>query len=88
MANTERTRQVENVLNARYAAEDAEIARLQAEMNFHPDASPFWDTPKGQETLEAAASYGIKATNTNKERCEIYAAAKQNAAYSDGRRYV
>lgn len=88
MANTTRTRFVENTLAARYAAEDAEDARLQAELNFHPDASPFWDTPQGQDILEAAAGRGIKATNTNKERCEEYARAKQNAAYADGRRYV
>lgn len=61
---------------------------VQAEPNFHPDASPFWDTPKGQEVLEAAAQMKLKATNTNKERCEIYGAAKRNAAYPQGRRYV
>lgn len=69
--------------------DEAERKRIQAELNFHPDASPFWDTPRGRETLESAHAMKLKATNTNKERCAIYADAKRNAAYphASGRRF-
>ena len=52
----------------------------QKELNFHPDNSPFWDTPGGQEVLEFAHANAMKATNTNKERCAIYARAMRAAA--------
>lgn len=66
----------------------AERNRIQAEFDFHPDASPFWETPRGQDTLESASKLGMKARNTNRERAEAYAAAKMNAAYPTPRRYV
>jgi hypothetical protein len=66
----------------------AEIKRIQAELDFHPDASPFWETPRGQDTLESAAKLRMKAKNTNKDRLEAYAWAKRNAAYPNPRRYV
>lgn len=61
--------------------------KVQAELNFHPDRSPFWETPTGQDILEAAAQMKLKATNTNQERCAIYAEAKRNAAYPACRRF-
>jgi hypothetical protein len=50
-------------------------AEVQAELNGHPNASPFWDSDRGQEVLEAAKAYGIKAQNSNKDRARIYAVA-------------
>jgi len=52
----------------------SEIEQAQAALNTHPDRSPFWDSPMGQEALECARSNGLKAQNTNRERAAIYAA--------------
>lgn len=41
-------------------------------LNLHPDASPFWDSPDGQEALEAAREFQLAAQNTNRERCRIH----------------
>lgn len=51
-----------------------EIALAQADLNFHPDASPYWDSDRGQESLYIARAHGLKARNTNRERCAKYAA--------------
>ena len=60
--------------------ERAAVRRAQANLDFHPDASPFWDSPAGQETLEDAKLYGLKATTTNRERIERHATALRNVA--------
>lgn len=50
-----------------------EIQQAQRELNTHPDASPFWDTPMGQAVLEIRKLKGLAAQNTNRDRCAIYA---------------
>lgn len=49
-----------------------EIAQAQADLDFHPDASPFWDQA-GQDSLYIARRAGLKAKNTNRERCRLHA---------------
>lgn len=49
-----------------------EIAQAQADLDFHPDASPYWDQA-GQDSLYIARRAGLKASNTNRERCRLYA---------------
>lgn len=65
--------------NANIPADAQRRIRVQTQLNLHPDASPFWDTPDGQDILHEAAAMKLKATNTNKERCAIYAEAKRLA---------
>lgn len=50
---------------------DEMVAALNA-LNFHPDASPYWDSAAGQEDLDVARRAQLKASNTNKERCALY----------------
>ena len=52
---------------------DRQIAEVQAALDFHPDASPFWDGDQGQEFLSEARALGLSARNTNRERCALYA---------------
>lgn len=49
-----------------------EIEQAQQALNLYPDASPFWDSARGQETLEVAAAHHLTAQNTNRERCAIH----------------
>jgi hypothetical protein len=56
-----------------------EIANAQADLNFHPNASSFWDSSTGQEVLEIARAHKLDATNTNRERCALHAAAMREA---------
>lgn len=57
----------------------------QANLDFHPDASPFWDGPLGQETLELAKELGLRVTTTNRERIERHACALRNVALDERR---
>lgn len=50
-----------------------DVADAMKALNFHPDASPYWDSPEAQEVLRCAKYCGLKAQNTNKERCNEYA---------------
>jgi hypothetical protein len=52
----------------------------QANLDFHPDASPFWEGPLGQEALECAKAHGLKANTTNRERIKRHAEAMRNVA--------
>lgn len=53
-------------------SEAKEIAAAQVALDSHPDSSPFWDSPMGQETLELARRYGMSARNTDRERRAIH----------------
>ena len=50
----------------------AEINAAQLELNRHPDNSPFWDSPSGQDVMDIAKECGLKATNTDAERRAQY----------------
>lgn len=51
----------------------AEIRAAQAALNLYPDASPYWDSAAGQDTLDVAKAYGLKPTNTNADRITAHA---------------
>lgn len=51
----------------------AEIEEAQRHLNLYPNASSFWDTDSGQETMRIARQYGLESENTNRERCRIHA---------------
>lgn len=50
----------------------AERVAAQKALDLYPDNSAYWDSVAGQETLECARLVGLKATNTNRERCARY----------------
>lgn len=50
-----------------------EIAAAQRDLDLYPNASSFWDTDSGQETMRIARQYSLESTNTNRERCKIHA---------------
>lgn len=56
-----------------------EIALAQADLNFYPDASSFWDSSTGQDVLDIVRMHNLKATNTNRERCRLHAAAMRES---------
>jgi hypothetical protein len=56
-----------------------DIAAAQAALNLYPDASPYWDSSRGQETMRIETAYDLKATNTNGDRCRIHGALMRAA---------
>lgn len=56
-------------------AELAEQGKAQEALDLYPDAlDAYWDSAEGQDTLETARAYGLKATTTNRERIQRYRA--------------
>jgi hypothetical protein len=53
-----------------------ELEDAQHELDFHPDASPFWDSNAGQDVLYVARRAGLEPRTTNRERCALYAAQR------------
>lgn len=56
-----------------------EATAAQDALDRFPDASPYWDSRSGQETLADQEEFGLTATNTNKERCAIHGALMRAA---------
>lgn len=49
-----------------------DVEKAQAAIDFHPDSSPYWDAPDGQDILRMVNEFGLKSTNTNRERVQLY----------------
>jgi hypothetical protein len=50
-----------------------DICNAQFAIDHHPDASPFWDSQRGQNVLDTVRANSLTATTTNSYRCRWHA---------------
>lgn len=65
-----------------YTAE--EIAEAQAELNFHPASSPYWESRSGQDHLAVIQALDLKPKYTEAQMRETYRRARAQAEWEDG----